>query len=62
MLLTEYPQGSNLTIMNTIYHYPVKNEQTGKYKKDYMTIVYKDNDTGKRSIKLYIDQIIHFIL
>lgn len=52
MLLTEYPQGSNLTIMNTIYHYPVKNEQTGKYKKDYMTIVYKDNDTGKKKHKI----------
>ena len=52
MLLTDYPQGSDLTIINTIYHYPVKNEKTGKYKKDYMTVVYKDNTTGEKKHKI----------
>src|SRR5574344_46707 len=34
--------------MNTYYQYPIKNEETGKYGDDYMIIVYKDNQTGKK--------------
>ena len=37
-MLLKYPQNSNLTIMNTIYHRPVKNPETGKYKKDFFLI------------------------
>ena len=36
-MLLNYPQNSNLTIMNTIYHRPVKNPVTGKLKKDYFS-------------------------
>lgn len=53
-MLLNYPQNSNLTIMNTIYHRPVKNPETGKLKKDYLTLVYKNLDTGKKDhIEIY---------
>lgn len=52
MLVTDRQQGSDITIINTIYQRPVKNEKTGKYKKDYMVVVYKDNVTGEKFHKI----------
>ena len=43
-----YPEGFDLTIMNTFYQYPYKDESTGKYKDDFLVIVYKINSTGKK--------------
>lgn len=51
-MIVDCPLGSNITVMNTIYHYPKKNEQTGKYDSDYMTVVYKDVNTGKKYHKI----------
>ena len=46
-----YPEGSNLTIMNTYYNYPMF--QDGKKKlDDFITLVYKDNTTGKKGYKI----------
>ena len=47
-MLKKYPQGSDLTIMNTMYLYPSKDEGTGKWDKGSMTLVYKDNITGQK--------------
>ena len=47
-MLRKYPQGSDLTIMNTMYIYPKRDDQTGKWDKGSMTIVYKDNLTGQK--------------
>ena len=47
-LINGYPQNSNLTLMNVIYEFPKKNEETGTYDDDYILIVYKDDDTGKK--------------
>ena len=44
----------NLTIMNTIYHKPIKIE-TGKssvFTKPQIDIVYKNNTTGKKESRL----------
>ena len=40
--------GDNITIMNAYYAYPKKNQETGKREKDYITIIWKDNNTGKK--------------
>ena len=40
--------GDNLTIMNAFYTFPKKNEKTGKRDKDYVTLIYKDNNTGQK--------------
>lgn len=44
-MLKRFPEGSNLTLLNTIYTYPKKNND-GKWDKDAMVVIYKDNNTG----------------
>lgn len=51
-MILDLPNGANITVLNTVYHYPEKDENTGKYKKDYIVIVYKDNDTGIKYHKI----------
>ena len=41
-LETEYPEGSDITIMNTYYSYPTY-EDGRKVSDDYMFLIYKDN-------------------
>lgn len=43
----KYPEGSDITIMNTYYQYPLW-EDGKKLMDDFITIVYKDNKTGKK--------------
>ena len=50
-LETEYPEGSDITIMNTYYSYPTY-EDGRKVSDDYMFLVYKDNKTGKKRHKI----------
>ena len=52
-LIKGYPKGSDLTIMNTMYRYPRKQDD-GKYSNGSMTIIYRDNVTGKKGFE-YID-------
>ena len=47
-IISRYPKGSNITLMDLSYTSPRKDQSTGKYKRDFMTIVAKDNDTGKK--------------
>lgn len=47
-MLIDYPEGSDITIMNTIYQYPRKNEETNKWSKGSMMVIAKDNVTGKK--------------
>lgn len=50
-LESRYPIGSNLTIMNTYYNYPMFDEGK-KVLDDFLVIVYKNNDTGKSEYKI----------
>ena len=54
-LIPGYSEGANLTIMNAFYRRPTKDPVTGKWEPDYIVIVYKDNDTGKVSVKFTAD-------
>lgn len=45
-----YEAGSDLTIMDAIYRYPHKDENTGKWDNGSITIVAKDNTTGKKIV------------
>lgn len=47
MLIPGYKKGSNITIMNAFYK-GVSRQDNGKWKQDYLTIVYKDNETGEK--------------
>lgn len=48
MLLKNYPEGSDVTLLNNFYCYPKKNEDTGKWDKGSMTLIYRDNITGEK--------------
>ena len=48
MIIDGYPEGSDITIMNTFYSFPRKNEETNTWMDDFLGIVYKDNVTGKK--------------
>lgn len=48
-MISGYEKGSDLSLLNVVYQYPRKNEETGKYSKDFIDIVYKDNITGKKN-------------
>ena len=48
--LPEFPQGSDITLMNTIYHKPRKDED-GKKIPDALTMIIKDNTTGNKIAK-----------
>ena len=41
--LNTYKDGSDLTIMNTVYIRPTKDDE-GNTKSDYLDIIYKDNN------------------
>ena len=47
-LIKGYHKGSDLTIMNTMYRYP-RRQDDGKYSNGSMTIIYRDNVTGQVS-------------
>lgn len=47
-ILNKYPEGSNISLLDIDYTYPRKDQNTGNYKKDFITITYKDNNTGKK--------------
>lgn len=45
-MITGYPEGSDITLLDTIYTKPKKDPITGKWDKGYITIIYRDNKTG----------------
>ena len=46
-MIPEYPIGSDITMINTMYKYPARDPETGKYDDGSITIVFKDNATGE---------------
>lgn len=50
-LFKKYPEGSNITILNTIYHYPRKDENE-KWVNGAITLIAKDLDSGKKLISI----------
>ena len=57
-LIPSYPLGSDLVILDATYHFPNKQQVESYngvktvYTPDTMTIVYKDNATGKKGIEV----------
>ena len=45
-----YPQGYDLSLLNTIYHYPAK-QANGKYSPDAIDLIIKDNITGEKFLE-----------
>lgn len=53
-MIRGYEDGANLTIMNTFYSFP-KKQNDGKWDKGSITIVYRDNDTGEKKVQVFED-------
>lgn len=51
-LIKGYPDGSDLTIVNTSYHYP-KKQDDGKYTNGDLIIIFRDNTTGKKDYTVF---------
>lgn len=51
LIIPGYPKGSNLTIINTSYNGRRKNED-GDLEKDFITILFRDNNTGAKNIHI----------
>ena len=47
-LISKYPEGSDISLLNVSYHRPYRNEDTGKYEKDFIVLSYKDNITKSK--------------
>ena len=41
-MIKNYPPGSDITLFNTIYHHPRKDQETNKWKKDSIDLIYRD--------------------
>lgn len=50
-LIKGYPEDSNITLLNTIYLKPQKQED-GKYGPDYLYIIYKDLNTNEKKFEM----------
>jgi hypothetical protein len=50
--IADYPLGYDLTIYNSTYHKPKKLDN-GKYSKDAIDIVYRDNVTGQKKLHTF---------
>ena len=47
-MIKGYNPGADITILDTIYQYPQRNEEGDGYEDDFISILYKDNVTGKK--------------
>lgn len=59
-MFNKYRQGADLTIMNTIYHYPKIDPSTEKWDNGSIDIIAKDNVTGKKILDHIEDPIYPF--
>lgn len=50
-MINKYPEGSDITIFNTIYHRMRKDPNTNKWIKNSMDIIYRDNLTGDKKLE-----------
>ena len=51
-LLERYPEGSDITVMNTYYQYPLFKQGEGKICDDFLVLTYKDNTTGQKDYRI----------
>lgn len=59
-LLSYYPKGSDITILNASYHRKEQNVDTGKWNPDYIVISYKDNMNGTKGHEIIYEPTYEF--
>lgn len=62
-MIKGYNPGSNITILDTFYQYPKRKEEGDGYEDDFISILYKDNDTGIKNHQIiYNPDYEYFVL
>ena len=61
-LFKNYEPGSNLTLLNVIYHRPYKDPNTEKWTKGAITLIAKDLDKQKKVISVIEDPLFEFYM
>lgn len=51
-MIEGYNPGADISLLNVFYLYPKKDEKTGKYSKDSINIIYKDNITNEKKLQV----------
>ena len=51
MLFKDYPEGYDLTLMNVVYRYPHKDEETQKWDDGSIDLVVRDNHIGRKFVR-----------
>ena len=61
-LLSRYPKGSDITILNATYKPRTRDEDTGKISPDYMVISYKDNTNKTKGHEIIYEPTYEFYM
>lgn len=61
-MIKGYKDGDDITIMNTHYLYPKKDDETGKWDKGTLMLIYKDNRNGQKHVEIIDDPDYEFYL
>lgn len=59
-LLSYYPKGSDITILNATYHRRQQNQDTGKWDPDFMVVSYKDNANNTKGHEIIYEPTYRF--
>ena len=59
-LLSYYPKGSDITILNATYHIRQQNHDTGKWDPDFMVVSYKDNANNTKGHEIIYEPTYRF--
>ena len=59
-LLSRYPKGADITILNASYHRKKQNPDTGKWDPDFMVVSYKDNMNGTKGHEIIYEPTYEF--
>ena len=61
LLIGNYPPGYDLALLNTIYHYPVK-DSNGKWRPGVIDLIIKDNETGEKFLETIVDPLYEYYM
>ena len=61
LLIGNYPIGYDLSLLNTIYHYPYKDAE-GKWKSGAIDLIIKDNNTGDKFLETIVDPLYEYYI
>lgn len=62
LLIPGYPEGSDITIINTAYIGRAKDDETGEWKQDYLSILFRDNTTGEKKSYIIMEPMYTFFI